>query len=272
MNNQIIKIQKTSKNKILSMTNKYYEYLTAPMDDMWEIGIIGKSNYYNVIFGDRKIGYFCLDNNNVLLQYFITDLFLDQSKEIFKYIISKHKIKEAFVSTIEPRYLSLCLDFQKKMDVDTILYTDSLDSNIKNPIKTAKFYLATMEELQDILNYQLNKVSLEGDWIEPYYIDIIKKEQLYLLKLEDEIIGSGELRPCLMNNTYANLGVTVSKKYRRQGLGSYILSYLKKLCYKQNLVPICSTSINNIGSQKSIENAGLFAYNRVMKVYFNDLI
>lgn len=273
MNNikEIIEIQKTNKDEIRNLTDQYFNYLTAPMDDMWELGIIGMSNYYKIILNNNEVGYFCIDDDNYLLQYFIIDSYLDKSKEIFRYILEEYKITEAYVSTIEPRYLSLCLDFQKTVTTHTLLYKDMFNVTKNNPIKNGEFHTATMEDFQKILDYSVKNIGSEGDWIEPYYKNIIKRKELFLLKSQDEIIGEGELRVSDKQKPYANLGVTVSKKYRKQGTASYILTYLKGLCYEQNLIPICSTTIENVGSQKAIKNAGLFAYNRILKVNFKSI-
>lgn len=265
---QILKTEKTDKKEIVTMTEAYLKYLTDPMDDMWEIGIIGASNYYKIIIENNEIGYFCLDDQNILLQFFIKDSFQNLSIEIFNHILDQYKIREAYVSTIEPRYLSLCLDAQEQVTVHTLLYKDLNTVNRANPIKESHLNVAEIEALTAILEFHLKNIGSLGAWVEAYYTKLIEKGQLFLLKLEEEIIGTGEFRPSEQQRPYVNLGVITSQRLRRQGIASHILTYLKELAYQQGLIPICSTTVNNIGSRRAIENAGFFAANRVLKITF----
>ena len=118
----------------------------------------------------------------------------------------------------------------------------------------------------EVLNYERKNIGLKGDWLEPYYEKVIERQELYLLRVKNEIIGTGELRPSESNKSYANVGVTVGVDYRRQAVASFILSYLKDMCYKKEIIAICSTTVDNLGSQKAIEKAGLYAYHRVVEV------
>jgi len=259
-------IEKTTKDEIKRMTHDYYKYLLAPMDDMWEKSIIFVADYYKISVGTKDVGYFCLNDNNDIVQFYIKNQYLKKAKEIFEYLLVEMKINKAYVSTLEPRFYNLCLDHNKGIKTHTYLYKDMFKVNSTNPIKNAKFNLATDDEYLEVLNYERKNIGLEGDWVGPYYEKLIEKQELYLLRVKNEIIGTGELRPSESNKSYANVGVTVGTDYRRQAVASFILSYLKDMCYKREIIAICSTTVDNIGSQKAIEKAGLYAYHRVVEV------
>ncbi|MCM1990730.1 GNAT family N-acetyltransferase [Oceanirhabdus seepicola] len=265
---QIAEIKRTTKEEINKTIQKYYEYLVEPMDDMWEKAIIGVSDYYRIIFQNNDAGYFCLDKDNVLLQFFIKDEFIGKSKEIFKYILEKYNIEKGYVNTIDTRNLPLFLDFNNEICTDTYLYKDNCCIDRINPIENIEIRIASNKQVEKVLEYHEDSLNMTGSWLKPYCIDIISKGELFLFTVDNEIIGTGERRISESKKEYANLGVTVSKKYRRKGLGSYILSYLKKDCYKHELRPICSTTMKNIGSQKAIENSGFYAYHRILEVMF----
>ncbi len=264
----IVNIHKTTKQEIGKAIKEYYENLIAPMDDMWEEAIIGISNYYRIVLNNNDAGYFCLDNDNILLQYFIKDKFIDESKELLKYILKEYKIKEGFVSTIDIRSLPLFLDFNNEIHTHTLLYKDIYHVDMVSPFEGTEIKIATSTDLQNIIEYYENSVDIQGSWLRPYCINLIKKQQLFLFELNNEILGTGERRISESQKGYAHIGVTVAKEYRRKGLASYILSYLKKDSYTYGLTPICSTTIKNIGSQKAMQNSGFFAYHRIVKVKF----
>ncbi len=263
----MINTHKTTKQEISKMIKEYYEHLIAPMDDMWEESI-GTSNYYRIVFDFTDAGYFCLDNNNTLLLLFIKDEFIDKSKDLMQHIMDGYTIKEGFVSTIDTRSLPLFLDLNNEIHTHTFLYKDIYHVDRINPIEGLEIETAITTDIQKIIEYHENCVDISGSWLEAYCINLINKRQLFLFLINNEIIGSGEIRASESQKGYAHLGVTVAKEYRRKGLASYILSYLKKDCYKQDMIPICSTSINNIGSQKAIHNSGFFAHHRILKVKF----
>lgn len=263
----MINTHKTNKQEISKMIKEYYDNLIAPMDDMWEESI-GKSNYYRIVFGVNDAGYFCLDNNNKLLLFFVKDEFIHKSKELLQFTLDNHKIKEGYVSTIDTRSLPLFLDLNEEINTNTFLYKDIYHVDGISPFDDMEIETAITTDIQKIIEYHENCVDISGSWLEAYCINLINKRQLFLFLINNEIIGTGEIRASESQKGYAHLGVTVAKEYRRKGLASYILSYLKKDCYKQELIPICSTSVNNIGSQKAIQNAGFFAYHRILKVKF----
>jgi len=265
---QKLVIKKVEKEQIKGMTDQYYKDLCATMDDMWEKGIIGRSNYHRISFEGKEIGYFCLDDNKALLQYFVTDEYLYMTESVFAHILKDYKIKEGFVSTIEPRYLTLSMDHQTSVEGNSIMFADAYKVSRENPIQGARFEVALPEEIDAVMKYSIEDAGLEGDWMIEYYKNIVSAGALHLLKIDGKIIGTGELRESTTQRPFADLGMTVGKEHRRKGLGSYILTYLKELCYEKDLKPICSTSVENISSKKAIENAGMYAYHRVLKVTF----
>jgi hypothetical protein len=264
----MIKFEQINKSEIGTFSERYYQMVTAPIDDMWEIGIIGASNYYKIIDDNIPVGYFCLNDENQLLQFFVIESHLSREKYIFEHLISTKNINLAFASTIEPRYLSLCLDYQINSKVNTYLYADNLTVDIPAPFENIESRLATEDDQIQILSFSKNDAGLEGDWLESYYKSILLKKELILYSLKNIIIGIGEIRTTDNQPKNAHLGVIVSLAYRRKNLGAYILSNLKKLAYQKNLTPICSTTVINIGSQKVIQKAGFIPYHRILEFSF----
>ena len=160
------------------------------------------------------------------------------------------------------------LDFNHEIHTHTFLYKDICHVDKASPIEGMEIRIATPTDIQSIIEYHENRVDIQGSWLRPYCTNLIKKQQLFLFEVNNEMIATGERRISESQKGYAHIGVTVAKEYRKKGLASYILSYLKKDCYIYGLIPICSTTIKNIGSQKAIQNSGFFAYHRIVKVKF----
>ena len=71
--------------------------------------------------------------------------------------------------------------------------------------------------------------------------------------------SSGECIPSQKQPPYADLGMVVARSYRGRGLGSFLLTRLKKHCYEAGWKPICSCEASNRASKKAIEKAGFLS-------------
>ncbi len=247
------------------MRDGYYKNVIAPMDDMWELGIIPKGDFYTIVNGNI-LGYFVVDADNNLLQFFFKEECASEASNIFEFIKKRKMINKAFVSTYEPRYLSLCLDKNDGVDINSMLYTEMKAIEVKKPLESIVAELAKIEDLDEILAYHKDKVGIDGDWLIEYCKKLIPEQGLILFKVRNEIIGTGEMRPSYSSESYANLGMTVSKIYRNKNIGTYILSQMRILANKKGLVAICSTTKENIASQKAIEKSGFYPYHRVLTI------
>lgn len=258
-------IKKVNMEDVRYMNDNYYKYISAPMDDMWELGIIAKGNYY--LIGDN-IGYFVLGNENALLQFHIEASHLNLSRDLFLDILDKFDITNAFVSTYEPMYLALCLDNSISVKTEAYLYIENENVVIEKPMKELESSVATLADLKDIVRYHKDKVDIEGDWLQGYLEMLISNKSLMLYKINGDMVGTGEMRESAKNKNFANLGMTVSKDYRKKSVGSYILSSIRVIANDKGLETICGTDVRNEASQRTIMKCGYYPYHRVLKIVF----
>ncbi len=168
MNTFMFAIKKTDIESIEELRNSYYTNVIAPMDDMWESGIIPGGDFYT-IEKENIFGYFVVDADNTLMQFFIKEEYENEAQDAFEFIKKQNNINTAFVSTYEPRYLSLCLDKNNGVEVNSILYIEMKAAEIKKPLESITSDFATMEELDAILAYDIEKVGIpDGDWLAEY--------------------------------------------------------------------------------------------------------
>jgi len=248
------------------MKTNYYKNLTAPMDDMWEEGYFPACDYY-IIKSDINCGYFALDNEGVLLVFHVEDK--KTADVIFDYIMTHKNIQKAYVSTYDPIFYSQCLRYKSSISVNTLLYKQSKKISMPAPFDNIVVIHADKTELDNTARFFREKVDINGDWIEPYLAKLIHNDGLILFKYNDHIIGTGGIRPSISSKGYANIGMTVSKDYRKRGLASYIICTITEICNKNNYQTICSTTNDNIGSQKTLTKCGYESYHHIYTVYFN---
>src|SRR6266567_2534588 len=90
-------VQRESSELIQQRRDDYLRILVAPMDGMWKGVVIDRAAFWEI---------------------------QDRAQEIFCWIISTCSIQYAITSTIEPLYLSLCLDLQKSIALHSYLFRD----------------------------------------------------------------------------------------------------------------------------------------------------
>ena len=92
---------------------------------------------------------------------------------------------------------------------------------------------------------------------------LIKKECFLIFIYNDIIIGTSGIRPSISSHGVANIGMTVSEDFRRIGLASYIISKTREVCNKNGYHTICSTTADNVASQKTLTKCGYHHYHTI---------
>ncbi|MGV8983171.1 GNAT family N-acetyltransferase [Clostridium sp.] len=126
---------------------------------------------------------------------------------------------------------------------------------------------ATPNVLDEIMLY-FTGIGMAGEWLVYYITQRINQGELILFRYNGEIIGTGETRPSISSEGYANIGMTVSTDYRRLGLGSYIISTIRRITNERGYKAICSTDKTNIASFNTITKSGFVCYHKVDEIAF----
>lgn len=247
------------------MRDDYYKNLTAPMDDFWEEGLIPTCHFYTIIYKDI-CGFFALDKEDAMLLFYVKDSY--NFEKIFKYIVDKKQISKAYVSSYDPLFLKACKSVDADFCDNTLLYRQDKKVESNLPIKGVKFREASKCDFDKAIEYNIKKAGISGEWLIPYYTRLINNKGLILFTLDEEIIGTGEIRPSISSEKYANLGVSVSCDYRKKGVASYIINTIRQISNNKGYSTICSTSIDNIGSQKTLTKCGYKCYHKIYTVSF----
>ena len=140
-----------------------------------------------------------------------------------------------------------------------------LSSNLSNGI----FRKAEKRELDDIVYFYQANTEGSGEWIEAFLSKRLDREELFLLYDEQALVAAGECIPSQKQPPYADLGIVVAQAYRGRGLGSFMLTQLKRHCYTAGWKPICSCVVDNYASKRAIEKAGFISEHRMVKMLFS---
>jgi predicted acetyltransferase len=255
------------------MKRAYLDSLTAPLDGYWQAAIIDPAPHWKMVVNGRTLGYFAADDQKRLLQFYATE----RAADLFAAVIASEGVATAVAGTNDPAFLSLCLDVQKQVSVNTYLFHDARRVEPGLPVyPKADFRLSVAGDLERLVAfYGRNDEFSDAEAIESNFGDqvnyvqsLIANQQSFGLYDGQTLLGIGECRISANQPPYADVGMIVDKSHRRRGVGTAILARLKAYCYSQNTVPICSCAVENIASHKTIEKAGFVARHRILDIRF----
>lgn len=245
------------------LKSKYIESLKTPIDGFWQNVEVASSKCYEVLYNGKVAGHFCVNSCKTLVQFYVSKEYYMNEEEIFKYIITSDIVEKAGVSTKEPEFMSLCLDYQKNITVDSYLFTDNEKVRYElNSFSKLSFRLAQGQDIDEIKNKC--DPAFKG-----YYEKLIDNEQLFVLYDNGNLLGIGEFRIIKEHGEkYGDIGMHVVEKYRGNGIGTYINVKLKEHCYSKNLIPMVCCDVKNIISKKTLEKSGFIANHRIILCEF----
>ncbi len=262
-------MEQTSVNELAGLKRAYLASLAAPFDGMWE-AFATMSRHREMRSAGERVGYFCVNDEGQLLQFYVVPTAENVVAELFAAVVARDEVEGAMVYTADHLFLGLCLDLHKEVRVHTYLYQrhhrgepvfeDAAQASL-DPVLAGE--LDAIAELQrDSLDQDL------GDWLVGYLENLIARRELYALRLRGEVLGTGEARVSDSQPPFADLGVITMRRHRGRGVASHILWRLGQLCHHRELVPICSTTVENLAAQRAIAKAGFLSRHRILEVAF----
>lgn len=252
--------------QLRNMRAEYLRTLSAPMDGMWESAVVGSATHRELRYESQRAGYFCIDSNGNLVRFHILPPYLPRGEDLFRWVISAFEISRAIVGTIEPWYLSLCLDLQAHVAVHSYLFRDA--KLAESPIRpeSADFRRAEESQTNEYVRFYRQNSDGPGDWTDEFLRLRIRQGELFGRYDGRTLVAAGECIPSQSQTPYADLGVIVARPHRGRGLGSAMLVLLKEYCHASGWEPICSCAAGNLASKKAIGRAGFISEHRMVEV------
>ncbi|MCK5146546.1 GNAT family N-acetyltransferase [bacterium] len=265
----IFRTERVAPDEVAFLKIAYLKLITAPLDGMWESGFIPLSTHWVILHDNDKVGYYCINSEKALLQFYLPDELWHEAPVFLQKLISMGQIESAFTGTNEPGTMSICMDLQKSTKCHTLLFEDRLPvlPQLKDWDRS-NLRLSEYNEIPRLINFIEENTGTSGAWLQAYLGNLITRGESYILERDNVIWGTGECRNSDSQPPFIDLGMIVAKEYRSCGVATLILSLMKQICYRRQQIPICSTTINNIAAQKAIERAGFISKNRILHIRF----
>lgn len=260
--------------RIVPMKQAFLAGLTAPMDGMWESGLIPRAPHWEVHVDARLAGFSVITDEGVVIQSHLQPAFLGLRGAVLDALILECGVSRAIVPTVDPVFLQTCLERAVESTVHSRMY-EMLDEPTPSPAGAEQPALTAVDpyDLEATVDFQISclggRQSLRA-WLLDYSGTLVERGELLLLHDGDEWLGLGELRRSRAQPGVADVGMMVSTTRRREGWGSEILRRVARMARAERLRTICSTTEENRASQGAIARAGFTATHRILEVRFSE--
>lgn len=264
----MLSLRPATPSAVSALCQAYLESLRAPLDGMWET-FIGLADHWEIVRADERVGHFCVNEEQRLLQFHLTAPYEHLARDLFAQAVEQSRARGALVSSFEP-WLPLCLDRNREVRVHSLLYHDHRPPEISPDGVDELTFEVVRESEREAVEGFVRRCSPNdpGDWLGGYLETLVARGGLLLLRNGGTFLGTGELRVSDSQPPYADLGVIVAPEHRGQGLAPHILRLLKERCSRAGLVPICSTTTDNTSAQRAIAKAGFVDRHRLLEILF----
>jgi predicted acetyltransferase len=247
-----MEIIKTTIGKIKEYREDYLNSLPEFQELFIEL-MISNSKFYLLQLDDKEIGYAIMNNNGVLIEFYVMKKYIPVSNEIFRQVLKNLSVKEILCKSFDALLLSNCLLNSLSYSVVGVMYRDYVEPTIKMDfeIEMEKADLSSEELLlkQDDSIKELFET-------EHQLRDFIQNEKVFIFYRSNELIGCGMVIRTNRDWNFCDLGVWVKPSKRGNALGSQIIIKLRAYALENNMQPSCGCAIENISSQKTIEKSG----------------
>lgn len=256
-------ILNTTLNEQMPIFREYLNTLTCVVDDYWEEHVM-KADFYQIMKDQKIIGCFAVYQKEKLTMFYLRPEYYSQSQPVFQKILRDYDIKTAYVTTGDQLFLSLCLDFHSKIELQAYFF----DGTDQREVRTAEYSRSCLQPVEPT---ELSEVlERTGDFFQPINQAQMETKEILLYKLIDqgEVLGYGIIVPDKLATKYWACGMITLEEKRRNGVGRSIQLHLGEICRENGFIPISGCWYFNHLSKKTIESAGRFTKTRLLNVIF----
>ncbi|OOM81601.1 GNAT family N-acetyltransferase [Clostridium sp. BL-8] len=223
--------------------------------------IVNRCDYYKIELKSKTQGYFCVDKDKVLYEFYLNDEVVTFAQDIFKTLLEEEYFIAAECKSFDYLLMSLCLDFNKKAFCSGYLFRNFVNvKNSLNGFKNICFRLANLKDKEKISD-------MSEDFFENLEEQILT-EEIFVLYSDEILLAAGVAQKVFRSMDYYDIGMIVKKEYRNRGIGTYIITKLRENCCAHNVVPICGCWYYNHASKRTLEKAGFISKHRIITFNF----
>jgi len=254
----MINIEKAELNEISQLRADYLNSLSEFQELYLEM-FIADSQIYKIGFNEICIGYVIKTTDNILIEFYIIDKFIAIYSDIFQVIINDLGINTIYCKSFDSLLLSCCMK-------EKYIYI-LIGSLFRDYFATDKFSMNDLTiKFAENNDYDFLLQQEDGLYESPKELErFVNGKNIIMFQRNSQLLGCGFLIKIHANYDYYDIGMWVNPIFRKQGIATMIISYLKDTCIQNNWKPICGCDIDNIASQKTLEKNGFFSKHKLIE-------
>jgi hypothetical protein len=245
-------VKKTTIDKIKRHRKDYLNSLPEFQELFIEI-MINDADAYLLQFDNKAIGYAIINNDGVLIEFYLINKYIPESKGCFSQVLKELSITDIYCKSFDSLLLSNCLLSSFSYSVLGVLYRDYVEPKIKKDL-ALKMEKASLSSAGLLLSQDDSIKELFET--EQQLTDFIQNENVFIFYKNHEFIGCGTVIRTNLDWNYCDLGVWVNPLKRGNAMGSQIILNLREFAVKNKMRPSCGCAIEHLASQKTIEKSG----------------
>jgi GNAT superfamily N-acetyltransferase len=105
---------------------------------------------------------------------------------------------------------------------------------------------------------------LTGDTSPPVFAEGVDTDAEWGIEVEGRVVGVGGFL-CHYNPPYGDVYMGVAETHRQQGIGSYLVQEIKRVCYEAGRRPAARCNAKNEASRRTLQRAGLLPCARFLR-------
>lgn len=240
--------------KNMRMSYFYEIKLSQELFLEWEVQNGGQ--YYKIFVNEHEIiGYFILNKDNVLVEFYLIQDYIIKKEEIFSIILHEHVVKKVYCKTFDSLLLICSHVFARTSKVIATVFRDYVSGILMELEGAIRVRVAREADINKLLQY-----GDSGLYETPEELKYtVSNKTVYLFEKDNKLIGCGYLIRVLPDKNFYDIGVWVNPDFRCQGYGTMIVSHLKKFCFSHGYSPVCGCSVENTISRKVLEKNGFIS-------------
>lgn len=257
-------IKTDSTKTIEEFRRKLYSELKSPIDAMWDILYIPSSQHYLISNAEETIGYCCVNSEGALLQIYLQNEFRVDMNKVITALITTKTMTSASLSTNEPIAFNSCLLQASSQQPNTLCY--EYTNEIKQLDVKLKIEDVTSNDIPAVKSFLKEQVGMDDTF--GYTANLVTRKELFQVREEGIIVATSECRMSDTQPHIADLGIIVNRNSQGKGMATKVLQQQVIKVLESGRRPICSTTVDNIASQKAIEKAGFYCSNIIFDFSF----
>lgn len=206
----------------------------------------GFAQAYHLWLDRRLAGYGAVGtqyNTYHVLEFYVVPHLRRHALPIFRELLSVSQATHIQAQTNMPLMLLMLYDCAHHITSEAILFADAATTQLECP--EGVFRRATAADQPSIFTHTHEPV---GEWV---------------IETDSGIVATGGFLTHY-NPPYADIFMEVSPAARRQGVGSYLVQELKRICYEAGKKPAARCNPDNLASRRTLEKAGFLPCGRLL--------